>query len=111
MEIEALRHSERIQVLELFSSIYSIGPTTARKLYALGLREIRHLEVYYEVDPSDATSQVARKHINHDEITITPERSSSGGRLGRDGVGGASEELGESWIKVALNLRDDLQLK
>ncbi|KAH9050966.1 Nucleotidyltransferase [Lactarius deliciosus] len=33
-------------------SIYGIGPTTSRKLYDLGLRTLRDLEAYYEVDAS-----------------------------------------------------------
>lgn len=32
--------------------IYGIGPTTSRQLFDLGLRTLRDLEAYYEVDTS-----------------------------------------------------------
>jgi DNA polymerase mu len=34
----------------LFNTIYGIGPATARTLYDRGLRSLRDLEAYYEVD-------------------------------------------------------------
>jgi len=49
---EEIRQSERFASLSLFASIYGIGPTTSRKLYDLGLRTLRDLEAYYEVDTS-----------------------------------------------------------
>ncbi|KAH9021225.1 Nucleotidyltransferase [Lactarius hengduanensis] len=49
---EEIRQSERFASLSLFASIYGIGPTTSRKLYDLGLRTLRDLEAYYEVDAS-----------------------------------------------------------
>lgn len=51
-EVEEIRQSERFASLSLFASIYGIGPTTSRKLYDLGLRTLRDLEAYYEVDAS-----------------------------------------------------------
>ena len=47
---EEIRQSERFLSLSLFASIYGIGPVTARKLYDRGLRSLRDLEAYYEVD-------------------------------------------------------------
>ena len=47
---ETTRESERFKALSLFNTIYGIGPTTARTLYDRGLRSLRDLEAYYEVD-------------------------------------------------------------
>jgi len=49
-EVEEMRQSERFISLSLFASVYGIGPVTARKLYDRGLRSLRDLEAYYEVD-------------------------------------------------------------
>lgn len=49
-EVEQVRQSERFISLSLFSSVYGIGPVTARELYDRGLRSLRDLEAYYEVD-------------------------------------------------------------
>ena len=45
-----MRQSERFISLSLFASVYGIGPVTARTLYGRGLRSLRDLEAYYEVD-------------------------------------------------------------
>lgn len=47
---ETTRQSERFKALSLFNTIYGIGPATARTLYDRGLRSLRDLEAYYEVD-------------------------------------------------------------
>ena len=47
---ETMRESERFKALSLFNTIYGIGPATARTLYDRGLRSLRDLEAYYEVD-------------------------------------------------------------
>src|SRR6266850_3071552 len=47
---EEMKNSERFTSLSLFTSVYGIGPVTARKLYDRGLRTLRDLEAYYEVD-------------------------------------------------------------
>ena len=44
------RESERFKALSLFNTIYGIGPATARTSYDRGLRSLRDLEAYYEVD-------------------------------------------------------------
>ncbi|KAI0062418.1 Nucleotidyltransferase [Artomyces pyxidatus] len=49
-EVEAARKSERFTSLQLFASVYGIGPSTARDLYARGLRSVRDLEAFYEVE-------------------------------------------------------------
>src|SRR5258708_38330084 len=48
--IEEMRESERFKTLSLFNTIHGIGPATARTLYDRGLRSLRDLEAYYEVD-------------------------------------------------------------
>lgn len=45
-----MKQSERFISLSLFASVYGIGPVTARTLYGRGLRSLRDLEAYYEVD-------------------------------------------------------------
>lgn len=76
----------------MFSSIYGIGPQTARKLYALNLRTLDDLEVYFGVEPEEDEGVV---EIEHRE------------RYDRDREAG----LGETWIKIALGLRKDLEIK
>ncbi|KAI0050505.1 Nucleotidyltransferase [Auriscalpium vulgare] len=49
-EVEKIKASERYNALVLFASIYGIGPSTARNLYARGLRNLRDLEAFYEVN-------------------------------------------------------------
>lgn len=85
--------SERFAALSTFASIYGIGPSTARRLYALGLRTIEDLEAYYGVEPEEPEDQLVE--LEHRE------------RYGKDAEAG----LGETWIKIALGLRKDLQIK
>ncbi len=47
---EEMRKAQRFASLSLFTSVYGIGPATARKLYDRGLRSLHDLEAYYEVD-------------------------------------------------------------
>ena len=61
--IGSIQASERFQTLTLFSSIYGIGPNTARKLHALGLRTLEDLEVYYGVDKDAMRKDVAEEEI------------------------------------------------
>ncbi|EKM53596.1 uncharacterized protein PHACADRAFT_176005 [Phanerochaete carnosa HHB-10118-sp] len=97
-QVEELSHvgtianSERFKALSLFSSIYGIGPSTARRLYALGLRTVDDLEVYFGVEPEEEESQLVE--LEHHE------------RFGRASESG----LGETWIKIALGLRNDFEL-
>lgn len=64
-EVEEIRRSERFASLSLFATIYGIGPTTSRKLYDLGLRTLRDLEAYYEVDNSTPV-----EHSGSDEMDV-----------------------------------------
>jgi hypothetical protein len=78
---EETRQSERFISLSLFASIYGIGPVTARKLYDLGLRTMRDVEAYYEVNTgftpaehSDGADMDIRIALElHDELMQTCE--------------------------------------
>ncbi|KAI0710318.1 Nucleotidyltransferase [Cerioporus squamosus] len=91
-EAETIKSSERFQTLTLFSSIYGIGPSTAIRLYNLGLRSLKDLEVYYGVEPEDMAQQSQIVEVDR------------GQHMGDEG-------LGDSWIRVALGLREDLAKK
>ena len=88
--------SERFAALSVLASVYGIGPSTARRLYALGLRTIDDLEAYYGVEPEkpeEPESQLVE--LQHKE------------KFGKD----SNEGLGETWVKIALGFRKDLELK
>jgi DNA polymerase IV len=78
---EETRKSERFITLSLFATIHGIGPVTARRLYGLGLRTLRDLEAYYEVDTSftpaenrDGTEMDIRIALGlHDDLIMTCE--------------------------------------
>ncbi|KAI0090579.1 Nucleotidyltransferase [Irpex rosettiformis] len=93
-EAREIASSERFQSLSLFSSIYGIGPNTARRLYALSLRTIEDLEVYYGVEPEE-TKESQLVELEH--------KSGHGQQF--------DTSLGETWIKIALGLRKDLEQK
>ncbi|KAI0685458.1 Nucleotidyltransferase [Cytidiella melzeri] len=93
-EARTIASSERFQSLSLFSSVYGIGPHTARRLYALGLKTVEDLEIYYGVDPAE-TEESQLVELEHQE-----------------GYGQKFDtSLGETWIKIALGLRKDLDIK
>ncbi|KAI9455651.1 Nucleotidyltransferase [Russula earlei] len=81
-EVEEARRSERFAALSLFSTIHGIGPVTARRLYDRGLRSLRDLEAYYEVDMgfkpvenSDSTDMNIRIALElRDDLTLTIPR-------------------------------------
>lgn len=80
--------------------MYGIGPHTARRLYNLELRTFQDLEIYYGVNPEEP--ETGLKEIEKETV----EHSWKGRKqVRRDG------DLGESWIKVALELRSDLAKK
>ncbi|EIW53979.1 Nucleotidyltransferase [Trametes versicolor FP-101664 SS1] len=104
-EAQTIKSSERFRTLSLFTSIYGIGPHAARRLFALGLRSLADLEIYYGVEPSSSPTQPSQI------VEVEPEKSRQAGWKGpgkdKD-KGGQDEGLGESWIRVALGLREDL---
>ncbi|KAL1936931.1 hypothetical protein VTO73DRAFT_3904 [Trametes versicolor] len=99
-EAQTIKSSERFRTLSLFTSIYGIGPHAARRLFALGLRSLADLEIYYGVE----RSQVQQSQII--EVEEKPRRSNW--KRDKDKDRGDEEGLGESWIRVALGLREDL---
>ncbi|THH11824.1 hypothetical protein EW146_g7907 [Bondarzewia mesenterica] len=103
-EVQTTLNSPRFHALTAFSSIYGIGPVTARSLYALNLRTIEDLEKYYEVDiPSS-------KHI-----TDVHDAEHAGNSIHQGTVMSTEDDnkdlMNESWIKIALGLRHDLSIK
>ena len=70
----------------MFTTVYGIGPTNARKLYDLGLRDIQDLEHYF-----DAPS-------NSSDIKLGLEDADVAGNDARE----------QLTIKVALALREEL---
>lgn len=76
----------------MFSAIYGIGPHTARRLYALGLRTVEDLEAYYDVETEKTKDS---------QLVELEQRERFGDDTG----------LGETWIKIALGLRKDLEIK
>ena len=113
--VVGISNSPRFVALSLFSSVYGIGPNTARRLYALGLRTLEDLEAYYGVDPSEVRDE--REFVELEKPSETgryaPEGSTSraGGKPDIKGRWNDGSELGEDWVKIALGLREDLSLK
>ncbi|KAI6125473.1 hypothetical protein EV401DRAFT_1937739 [Pisolithus croceorrhizus] len=73
-EAQTILSSPRFQSLSAYTTIYGIGPHTARKLYALGLRTLEELDRYYEVTQGDVSTELmphftSDKH--HDEEVMT----------------------------------------
>ncbi|EIW53973.1 Nucleotidyltransferase [Trametes versicolor FP-101664 SS1] len=99
-EAQTIQSSERFRTLSLFTSIYGIGPHAARRLFALGLRSLADLEIYYGVE---------RSQVQQSQIIEVEEKPRQAGWKGRDKKDKGDEEgLGDSWIRVALGLREDL---
>ncbi|KAH9856763.1 Nucleotidyltransferase [Lenzites betulinus] len=101
-EAQAIKSSERFQTLSLFSSVYGIGAHTARRLFGLGLRSLDDLEIYYGVEREDM--QAPQPEI----VEVDVKQRKPGWVKGqRDN----DEGLGDSWIRVALGLREDFSRK
>lgn len=119
-EAQTILKSERFQALSLFSSIYGIGPTTARKLCSLGLRSLDDLEIYYGVERASQRPSLAQGgDIVEVEMQTRTQRhghrsgENKHGRLGAWGgeKGESNEGLGDSWIRIALELREDFAIQ
>ncbi|THH18302.1 hypothetical protein EUX98_g8985 [Antrodiella citrinella] len=129
-EARRISASTRFQALSTFSSVYGIGPNTARKLVALGLQTLDDLEVYYSADPDevlqegqgnaevteeggDGPEDLEKPHEKwwpgkgEAKDTVPKGKTLGGGAM----IGDQGSELGESWIRVALGLREDLAIK
>ena len=90
---ETIQASNRFQSLSCFTTIYGVGPTTARKLYDIGLRAIEDMEQYYDVSTGSTQPAV------EDENISTP----NGRRVPR------ITHFPDISVQVALSLRHDLQ--
>ncbi|KAI6168697.1 hypothetical protein EDD17DRAFT_1529443 [Pisolithus thermaeus] len=88
-EAQTILSSPRFRSLSAFTTIYGIGPHTARKLYALGLRTLEELDRYYEVTQGDVSTEAIPQ--------FTPDKP-------RD-----EEVTTEISIKVGLALRHDFE--
>ncbi|EPQ55117.1 Nucleotidyltransferase [Gloeophyllum trabeum ATCC 11539] len=108
-EARSILDSERYRSLTAFTSIYGIGPNTVRKLYARGLRTIRDLEVWYGVRPPEGEEDDEGVYEQQRERRIISVEGQSG-RRGRGRNEGAEVE-DDSWIKIALGLREELDIK
>ncbi|VDC00335.1 unnamed protein product [Peniophora sp. CBMAI 1063] len=106
-EIEKIRHSERFQALSSFAEIYGIGPTTARHLYAVGVRTMTELEAYYEADTAPE-SLVHLQEDSQDAVDPSAEPDPGVSMTEADHMGSNPQE---TWIKIALSWRHDLAKK
>ncbi|KAH9888450.1 Nucleotidyltransferase [Cubamyces lactineus] len=104
-EAQTIKSSERFQALALFSSIYGIGPNTARRLCNLGLRSLNDLEIYYGVERQEIIDG------GQDEIVEIEEKPRQSGWVRGQRGDADSEGLSDSWIRIALGLREDLSKK
>jgi DNA polymerase IV len=104
-ETESTLASTRYKALTELSTIYGIGPVTARLLYARGVRTIDDLCRWYDVDP-DYSSPVASVNA------IKPEESGNGiiETTGR-ATSGSGEDGKEGLIRASLGFRRDLEVK
>ncbi|KAF9012521.1 hypothetical protein BDQ17DRAFT_1344069 [Cyathus striatus] len=96
-ESETIRSSQRFQSLTLFSSIYGVGPSTARRLYDIGLRTIEDMERYYDIPPGTDSSALEDLEAE----LVTPN--------GREVL--TQDKLPAMSIKVAIALRKELDIK
>lgn len=67
-ESETTRASQRFQSLSAFSSVYGVGPATARKLYDDGLRTIDDMKRYYDVQEDTEVPQLGANSVTNDLI-------------------------------------------
>lgn len=104
--VEHTERSARFKALALFASVYGIGPTTARMLWARGLRSLEDLERWYGIDPLRArVREDSAASAGHISTKVENEEA------GHAVLGGEGEEGSEGLIKVALGFREDLAIK
>ncbi|KAJ3737501.1 DNA polymerase mu [Lentinula guzmanii] len=90
-ECKSILSETRYQSLVDLTTVYGIGPATARKLYSSGLRTIKDLEKHYEVTPK--TSDDIPDSLNPEHLRGTPTTG-----------------LPQLSIKVGLALREEFSL-
>ncbi|KAJ3748630.1 hypothetical protein DFH05DRAFT_1473480 [Lentinula detonsa] len=91
-ECKSILCETRYQSLVDLTTVYGIGPATARKLYSSGLRTIKDLERHYEVSPK--TSDDIADSLNPEHFRGT----------------GPTTGLPQLSIKVGLALREEFSL-
>ncbi|KAF5355182.1 hypothetical protein D9756_005471 [Leucocoprinus leucothites] len=97
-ETESILRSERYQSLSLFTTVYGIGPSTARHLYEIGLRTSEDLERYHDVAPGiDATEL----EVSESQLFTPNGQPIPQGNIKNDG------KIPPISVKVALTLRKD----
>ncbi|KAJ3724399.1 hypothetical protein C8R42DRAFT_701765 [Lentinula raphanica] len=91
-ECKSILNDARYQSLVDFTTVYGIGPSTARNLYSSGLRTFEDLEKHYDVSPR-----------TNDEIgqTLSPDYLKASPTTG----------LPQLSIKVGLALREEFSLQ
>ncbi|KAA1470530.1 Nucleotidyltransferase [Dentipellis sp. KUC8613] len=130
-EVETTLASTRYHTLTAFTTIYGIGPKTARQLYGLGLRTIEHLEAYYNVEPTaehgnssgeaqtpaGTSTEAQTKAELENDVQADKEKEPEGTAAKEmhgvmlDSDEDAHDVMEENWIKIALGLRHDLAKK
>ena len=91
---ETLLEDEKYKILKEFTSIYGIGPMTAQKLYAHKCRTLDDVKRFYE-SPENTIQQSSDDDDDDDE----------------NGYEDENKRVPESWIQVALTLKEDLSIK
>ncbi|KAI5988094.1 hypothetical protein EDD15DRAFT_2172942 [Pisolithus albus] len=112
-EAQTILSSPRFQSLSAFTTIYGIGPHTARKLYALGLRTLEELDRYYEVMPGDASTETLSHFVSdrHHDEEATTEISIKVGLALRHDFGqlisrGEAEEINRVVMQVLASIQE-----
>ncbi|RDB25356.1 DNA-directed DNA/RNA polymerase mu [Hypsizygus marmoreus] len=95
-ESQTIRMSERFQSLNLFTTIYGIGPSKARDLYSIGIRTIEDMLRYFDVPLGPDGRPIAEE-----QIILTPNKRRVPPKT----------RLPDISIKAALALREDLEKK
>ncbi|KAM6502527.1 DNA polymerase mu [Amanita muscaria] len=92
-ESRTIRASTKYQALSAFVSVHGVGPSTAQKLYELGIRTFEEMERYYDIHRDDATNLASI-----DEPIYTPN-----GKL----VPRRKTKMPDISVKVGLLLREE----
>ena len=95
---ETLLEDEKYKVLKEFTSIYGIGPMTAQMLYARKCRTLDDVKKFYE-SPENTIQQSSDDDDGNDDDDDENEYEDE------------NKRVPESWIQVALTLKEYLSIK
>lgn len=98
-----IAQSERYRSLSSFTTVYGIGPVTARRLYDNGLRTLDDLKMYYNVDDEDSIEDIAAADLNEIEARSAASSKWRHGKREREDESPA--------IKIGLAIQSDLSIK